>query len=93
MSAVEHEIIKRLHALDEPKLLEVLDFVEFVAQRRRVAATQSLLLQPSADEANQFKQNDQQLSFYELTKEFCGCIEGGPSDLSTNPNYMEGFGE
>jgi hypothetical protein len=22
-----------------------------------------------------------------------GCIDGGPSDLSTNPKYMEGFGE
>lgn len=93
MSAVENEIIECLHTLDEPKLLEVLDFVEFVAQRRRVAATQSLLLLPLVDEANQSKENDQQLSFYELTKDFSGCIEGGPSDLSTNPNYMEGFGE
>ncbi len=22
-----------------------------------------------------------------------GCVKGGPSDLSTNPKYMEGFGE
>jgi hypothetical protein len=22
-----------------------------------------------------------------------GCVEGGPPDLSTNPKYMEGFGE
>jgi hypothetical protein len=22
-----------------------------------------------------------------------GCIKGGPPDLSTNPKYMEGFGE
>jgi hypothetical protein len=22
-----------------------------------------------------------------------GCIEDGPSDLSTNPKYMEGFGK
>lgn len=22
-----------------------------------------------------------------------GCLQGGPSDLSTNPAYMEGFGE
>jgi hypothetical protein len=36
MNAVlEQEIIERLHALDEPKLVEVLDFVEFLAQRRR----------------------------------------------------------
>jgi hypothetical protein len=34
-----------------------------------------------------------QPSFYDLTQEFCGCIKDGPLDLSTNPNYMEGFGE
>jgi len=32
-----------------------------------------------------------QPSLYDLTKEFCGCIKGGPADLSTNPTYMEGF--
>ena len=91
MSAVENEIIERLHTLDELKLLEMLDFVEFVAQRRRAITKQGML--SSADESNQSKENEQQLSFYELTKGFCGCIEGGPSDLSTNPKYMEGFGE
>ena len=91
MSAVENEIIERLHTLDEPKLLEVLDFVEFVAQRRWVTTRKNMLT--SADESNQSNENEQQLSFYELTKGFCGCIEGGPSDLSTNPKYMEGFGE
>jgi hypothetical protein len=34
-----------------------------------------------------------QPSLYDLTKEFCGCIKGGPADLSTNPKYMEGFGK
>jgi hypothetical protein len=24
---------------------------------------------------------------------FIGCIQGGPPDVSTNPKYMEGFGE
>lgn len=33
-AVIEQEIIERLHALDEPKLVEVLDFVEFLAQRR-----------------------------------------------------------
>ncbi len=34
-------------------------------------------------------------SFYDAAKRlgFIGCIEGGPSDMSTNPKYMEGFGE
>jgi hypothetical protein len=36
-----------------------------------------------------------QKSVYESLAEsgFIGCIRGGPTDLSTNPKYMEGFGE
>jgi hypothetical protein len=26
-------------------------------------------------------------------KRLIGCLSGGPPDLSTNPEYMEGFGE
>ena len=34
-------------------------------------------------------------SFYDVAARLglIGCLEGGPSDLSTNPKYMEGFGE
>jgi predicted transcriptional regulator len=31
-------------------------------------------------------------SAYEAMKDVIGCIEG-PGDLSTNPKYMEGYGE
>lgn len=31
-------------------------------------------------------------SIYDMTKDLCGVFEG-PGDLSTNPKYMEGFGE
>jgi hypothetical protein len=35
------------------------------------------------------------LSLYErlARKGLIGCLTGGPPDLSTNPDYMEGFGE
>lgn len=29
---------------------------------------------------------------HDLAKKFCGVLQG-PGDLSTNPKYMEGFGE
>jgi hypothetical protein len=34
-------------------------------------------------------------SMYEVLarKGLIGCVKGGPPDLSTNPKYMEGFGE
>jgi hypothetical protein len=39
MNAVlEQQIIERLHTLDEPKLAEVLDFVEFLVERRKTTA-------------------------------------------------------
>ena len=31
-------------------------------------------------------------SFLEATRDLCGSVEG-PIDLSTNPKYMEGYGE
>jgi len=37
----------------------------------------------------------QRKSAYDLLNEagLIGCIDGGPADLSSNPKYMEGFGE
>lgn len=34
-------------------------------------------------------------SFYEAASRLglIGCVQGGPADLSTNPKYMDGFGE
>lgn len=32
------------------------------------------------------------VSAYDLAKDLAGCVEGGPTDLATNPKYMEGFG-
>lgn len=29
----------------------------------------------------------------ELVGHLAGCLDGGPTDLSTNKKYMEGFGE
>ena len=33
------------------------------------------------------------VSLYERFKDVIGTVDGLPSDLSTNPKYMEGFGE
>ena len=35
---------------------------------------------------------DRPMSALELAGDLVGCVEG-PGDLSTNPKYMEGFGE
>jgi hypothetical protein len=36
---------------------------------------------------------EKRLSLHDQMKDVCGIIKGGPRDLSTNPKYMEGFGE
>ncbi len=32
-------------------------------------------------------------SFLEAARRYAGCIKDAPPDLSTNPRYMEGYGE
>ncbi len=32
------------------------------------------------------------LSFSEAARQFIGCLDGGPGDLSTNPKHLKGFG-
>jgi hypothetical protein len=45
--------------------------------------------------SSQMTSENGQKSVYDSLAEsgFIGCIQGGPADLSTNPTYMEGFGE
>jgi Arc/MetJ family transcription regulator len=31
-------------------------------------------------------------TLHEAMREVCGMVEGGPSDYSTNPDYLNGFG-
>lgn len=49
---------------------------------------------PTAESAHASNEPAGQLqpSFYDLTKEFCGCIDSGLGDLSTNKKYLEGIG-
>jgi hypothetical protein len=37
--------------------------------------------------------SDQSLSFLGVAGDLIGCLEGLPPDLSTNKDYMEGFGK
>jgi hypothetical protein len=37
------------------------------------------------------QQEKKSLSAYEVAKEFAGCVDFGPGDLSTNKNYLKGL--
>jgi len=71
-------ITEKLTTLPPEKQQEVLDFVEFL--QSKFASKLPLISEASS------------VSFLEATSEFVGSLEG-PTDLSVNQKYMEGFGE
>ena len=64
--------------------------VEAVARRRKT--TKSAVLREALEIYFKNGSGKPQVSCYDLSKHLCG-IYDGPSDLSTNPKYMDGFGE
>lgn len=39
------------------------------------------------------KQKPRVVRALDLVKHLCGSLEGGPTDLATNPEHLRGFGE
>jgi len=72
-------VIEKLEMLPLEKQQEVLDFVEFL-QAQLLRSEQPLVKVPG-------------VSALEAAGDLVGCVKGGPPDLSTNKQYMEGFGE
>jgi predicted DNA-binding antitoxin AbrB/MazE fold protein len=67
------------------KPLEPLNLLEH--QRVQVSVTPTEIAEPSESSKGE--------TFYEAAARlgFIGCVKGAPTDLSTNQQYMEGFGE
>lgn len=75
---IEQAVLEKLRTLPTNKQQEVLDFIEF--------------LQTQAESEKLLPAEEPAISFLDAAREFIGCVEG-PGDLSTNPNYMEGYGK
>ncbi|MDY6807244.1 MAG: hypothetical protein SXA11_26000 [Cyanobacteriota bacterium] len=60
-------------------------------QRQTMTDLLDLLLSQNPWVSNEEEEN--QVSFYEATKEFAGALDFGPGDLSTNKKYLEGIGK
>ncbi len=58
------------------------------SQRKRVPKSR-ILREALAKELKSVKGNP---TLYDLMKDGIGCISSGKGDLSTNPKYLEGFG-
>lgn len=79
MQQIQQRVIEVLQALSPVDQQEVLDFVEFLRNKRQNP--------PS------LKATEQPRSALDIAGDLVGCLEGGPSDLSTNKKYLEGFGQ
>jgi hypothetical protein len=85
MTQLEQLVVDTLRTLPLEKQQEVLDFVEFLKARFSSASV------VTAETTDPVLEEDR--SFAEVAQKYIGCVEGGPEDLSTNPKYMEGFGQ
>jgi hypothetical protein len=77
--SVEQVVVEKLKALAPDKQQQVLDFVEFLESRAKQE-------EPSSSRWGG-------MSALEAAQRVMEPVGDGPSDLSTNPQYMNGFGE
>ena len=77
MSYLSEQILQTVEALPIEDQQQVLDFVEFIWTKRQKASTTEPETTPR--------------SFFQVAQASIGVGEG-PGDLSTNPDYMQGYG-
>jgi hypothetical protein len=80
MQQIQQRVIEVLQTLSPVDQQEVLDFVEFLRSKRQ-------------NELSPLQVTEQPQSALEIAGDLVGCLEGGPSDLSVNKKYLEGFGQ
>jgi len=78
MSYLSEQILQTVEALSIEDQRQILDFVEFLQAKRQ---------QTRMADADTVPQ-----SFFEVAQAAIGAGEG-PGDLSTNPVYMQGYGQ
>jgi hypothetical protein len=78
MSFLSEQILQTVEVLPAEDQQQVLDFVEFIWAKRQQARTMEPEKAPR--------------SFFEVAQASIGAGEG-PGDLSTNPDYMQGYGQ
>lgn len=78
MSQLSEQILQTVVVLPEEDQRQILDFVEFLKAKRQKTVPTEIDAAPR--------------SFLETAQEAIGMGEG-PGDLSTNPVYMQGYGQ
>jgi Protein of unknown function (DUF2281) len=77
--SIEQAVVEKLKALPLDKQQEVLDFVEFLERKTKQQALNSSRWAG--------------MTALEAAQSVMGSVGNGPADLSTNPKYMDGFGQ
>jgi hypothetical protein len=65
--------------------------ISAVAKARRVPKSQ--VVREVLESHFKSKGKGRRVMFYEMAWDIIGSVKGGPPDLSSNPKYMEGYGE
>jgi hypothetical protein len=87
MEPLEQQIAAGVRSLPTERQHEVLTFVEFLNSKVRTDSSTLARSQPIV------MPRGESLSALEAAADLVGCLDGGPADLSTNRQYMAGFGE
>lgn len=78
MSLLSEQIFETLEILPTEDQQQVLSFVEFLWTKRRASIASPLRTAPQ--------------SFFDVAQNLIGAGEGS-GDISTNPDYMKGYGQ
>ena len=81
MSPLTQQVVQGIERLPAAQRQQILDFVEFLMSKCQQSNEQSPVQEP-----------EEPKSFAEVARDIIGMGEG-PGDLSTNPDYMEGYGQ
>lgn len=66
---------------------------ELELEARRRGVTKSALIRGAVERDLKGARTSKKPTCLDLAREFCGCVKGGPPDLSSNAKYMEGYGK
>ena len=73
----EDILLEKLRTLTTPQQEEVLNFIEFLQSKNEKKLEAKIEEKPHK-------------SAHEAAKQWAGCLDGGPGDLSYNKKYLDG---
>ena len=62
------------------------------AEATRKLVPKSVLVREALERSFERRKGVSQKSAFDMVKNLCGIVKGGPTDVSTNPKYMKDFG-